>query len=76
MQLMDAACGMRDTPWRIATCDAPGVATSRSTMHPGVHQLHWMRYVVGEVAGVSGLVRTFEPLRYRRDAEGRKHRAG
>ncbi len=33
--------------------------------------MHWMRYVVGEVAAVGALARTFEPLRYRRDAEGR-----
>ena len=30
-----------------------------------------MRYVVGELASVSALARTLEPVRYRRDADGR-----
>jgi predicted dehydrogenase len=36
----------------------------------GVHQMHWMRYVVGEVAAVGAVARTFEPLRYLRDGDG------
>src|SRR5262249_61884093 len=36
----------------------------------GVHQMHWMRYVVGEVAAVGAVARTFEPLRALRDGQG------
>jgi predicted dehydrogenase len=32
--------------------------------------MHWMRYVVGEVAAVSASARTFEPLRFLRDTQG------
>src|SRR3954447_2211578 len=37
----------------------------------GVHQMHWLRYVVGEVAAVGATARTLEPWRYRRDEQGR-----
>lgn len=56
-----------DTPWRHRKLLGGG----GGSIDIGVHQMHWMRYVVGEVAAVGALARTFEPLRYRRDAEGR-----
>jgi predicted dehydrogenase len=36
----------------------------------GVHAMHWLRYVCGEVATVQGTVRTFEPLRVLRNEVG------
>lgn len=55
-----------DTPWRHQRLLGGG----GGSIDIGVHQMHWMRYVVGEVAAVSALTRTLEPVRYRRDAEG------
>ncbi|MDB5075220.1 MAG: oxidoreductase domain protein [Chloroflexi bacterium] len=55
-----------DTPWRHQRLHGGG----GGSIDIGVHQMHWMRYVVGEVATVSALTRTLEPVRYRRDAEG------
>src|SRR3712207_8843597 len=48
----------------------------RSTLFPYTtlfrsHQMHWLRYVVGEIGAVSAIARTFEPLRFRRDEQGR-----
>ena len=55
-----------DTPWRHHKLQGGG----GGSIDIGVHQMHWMRYVVGEVAAVSALARTFEPIRYRRDDRG------
>ena len=55
-----------DTPWRHQLLHGGG----GGSIDIGVHQMHWMRCVVGEVAAVSGLARTFEPTRNRRDADG------
>jgi predicted dehydrogenase len=54
-----------DTPWRHVAAQAGGGAT----LDIGVHMLHGLRYLCGEVATVSALVRTFEPRRVLR-AEG------
>jgi len=55
-----------DTPWRHIAAQAGGGAT----LDIGVHMFHGLRYLCGEVATVSALVRTFEPQRYLRDADG------
>jgi predicted dehydrogenase len=55
-----------DTPWRHYKLKAGG----GGSIDIGVHQMHWMRYVVGEIAAVQATVRTLEPERYRRDAQG------
>ena len=55
-----------DTPWRHARVQAGG----GPTLDIGVHLFHRVRYVCGEVRSVFGRVRTFEPVRYRRDAAG------
>ena len=55
-----------ETPWRHQKLLGGG----GGSIDIGVHQMHWMRYVVGEVAAVSALARTLEPVRYRRDPQG------
>jgi predicted dehydrogenase len=55
-----------DTPWRHQKLLGGG----GGSIDIGVHQMHWLRYVVGEIAAVSATARTFEPLRYRRDQHG------
>lgn len=57
-----------DTPWRHHRLLGGG----GGSIDIGVHQMHWMRYVVGEPVTVSALVRTLEPVRYRYDAEGHR----
>lgn len=54
------------TPWRHHKLQAGG----GGSIDIGVHQMHWLRYVVGEVAAVSALARTFEPERRARDEQG------
>lgn len=56
-----------ETPWRHRKLEAGG----GSTLDLGVHQFHWLRYVVGQVAWVSAVAPTFEEHRYTRDAEGK-----
>jgi predicted dehydrogenase len=56
-----------DTPWRHYKLEGGG----GGSIDIGVHQFHMLRSVLGEVAWVSAVARTFEPQRYRRDAEGR-----
>ncbi|MCS7219897.1 MAG: Gfo/Idh/MocA family oxidoreductase [Anaerolineae bacterium] len=56
-----------DTPWRHRKLEAGG----GGAVDIGVHHFHWLRYVLGEVAWVSAVTRTFEPVRYRRDEAGR-----
>jgi predicted dehydrogenase len=55
-----------DTPWRHEKLLGGG----GGAIDIGVHQMHWQRYVVGEVAAVSATARTFTPTRYRRDETG------
>jgi predicted dehydrogenase len=55
-----------DTPWRHRKLEGGG----GGALDIGVHQFHLLRYVFGEVAWVSGVARTFEPVRYRRDGAG------
>jgi 1,5-anhydro-D-fructose reductase (1,5-anhydro-D-mannitol-forming) len=55
-----------ETPWRHQKLGGGG----GGSIDIGVHQMHWLRYVVGEVAAVGGVARTFEPWRYRRDEQG------
>jgi predicted dehydrogenase len=49
-----------ETPWRHRKLEGGG----GGALDIGVHVMHMVRYVCGEVAAVSGTVRTFEPLRY------------
>ena len=49
-----------ETPWRHRKLEGAG----GGAIDIGVHVMHMVRYVCGEVAAVSGTVRTFEPLRY------------
>jgi len=56
-----------DTPWRHEKRRGGG----GGSIDIGVHQLHWMRYVVGEIASVGAVARTYEPVRSRRDERGR-----
>ena len=55
-----------DTPWRHQKLLGGG----GGSIDIGVHQMHWLRYVVGEIAAVGAVARTLEPLRYRRDEQG------
>jgi predicted dehydrogenase len=50
-----------DTPWRHVKL----VAGGGPTIDIGVHQAHWLRYVLGEVRTMTALTRTFEPERRR-----------
>lgn len=49
-----------ETPWRHRKLEGAG----GGAIDIGVHVMHMVRYVCGEVAAVSGTVRTFEPMRY------------
>lgn len=49
-----------ETPWRHRKLEAGG----GGAIDIGVHVMHWVRYVCGEVASISGTVRTLEPVRY------------
>ena len=55
-----------DTPWRHQKLLGGG----GGSIDIGVHHMHWLRSVVGEIAAISAAARTFEPVRYRRDARG------
>ena len=55
-----------ETPWRHEKLRGGG----GGSIDIGVHQMHWVRYVVGEVAAVGAVARTFEPTRYVRDEQG------
>ncbi len=55
-----------DTPWRHRKLEAGG----GGSVDIGVHHFHILRYAFGEVAWVSAVTRTFEPVRYRRNAAG------
>ena len=54
------------TPWRHQKLLGGG----GGSIDIGVHQMHWLRYVVGEIQSVNAVARTFEPLRYLRDEQG------
>ncbi|MEN9937637.1 MAG: hypothetical protein RLZZ387_4216 [Chloroflexota bacterium] len=56
-----------ETPWRHKKLLGGG----GGSIDIGVHQMHWQRYVVGEVDAVSATARTLAPTRYRRDDAGR-----
>ncbi len=56
------------TPWRHHKLLGGGGGGS---IDIGVHQMHWQRYVVGEIKSVSATARTFAPIRYLRDERGR-----
>ncbi|OAI54710.1 oxidoreductase [Planctomycetaceae bacterium SCGC AG-212-F19] len=51
------------TPWR----HVKHLAGGGGSIDIGVHQMDVVRYVMGEVAGVQALVRTFEPERFLRE---------
>lgn len=55
-----------ETPWRHKKLLGGG----GGSIDIGVHQFHWLRYVLGEVAWVSAVARTFEPVRRLRDEAG------
>jgi 1,5-anhydro-D-fructose reductase (1,5-anhydro-D-mannitol-forming) len=55
-----------ETPWRHKKLLGGG----GGAIDIGVHQMHWQRYVVGEVATVSATTKIFTPTRYLRDAQG------
>jgi predicted dehydrogenase len=55
-----------DTPWRHYKLEGGG----GGSIDIGVHQFHLLRYIFGEVAWVSAVAKTFEPVRYRRDEAG------
>lgn len=55
-----------DTPWRHRKLLGGG----GGTIDIGVHLFHLLRYVFGEVAWISAVTRTFEPVRHRRAADG------
>src|SRR6185369_6096148 len=55
-----------ETPWRHQKLLGGG----GGSIDIGVHQMHWMRYVVGEIAAVGAMARIFEPQRALRDAQG------
>lgn len=54
------------TPWRHNKLQAGG----GGAIDIGVHQVDWMRAVVGELGAVSGTARTFAPTRFLRDDAG------
>jgi len=55
-----------ETPWRHDKLFAGG----GGSIDIGVHQMHLLRHVLGEVLSVQALVRTFEPERFWKDAAG------
>ena len=55
-----------ETPWRHKKLLAGG----GGTIDIGVHQMHWLRYVFGEIAWVQAVTKTFEPVRHRFDDAG------
>ncbi len=55
-----------ETAWRHQKLLAGG----GGALDIGVHQMHWQRAVVGEIAAVSATARTLTPQRFLRDAAG------
>lgn len=58
-----------ETPWRHQKLRAGG----GGTIDIGVHQFHLLRYVFGEVAWISAVTPTLEPLRYMPDDMAREN---
>lgn len=58
-----------ETPWRHDKLRAGG----GPVIDLGVHRFDVLRYTVGPIVAVSGLVRTFEPVRILRDLSGAEH---
>jgi predicted dehydrogenase len=56
-----------ETPWRHLKLLGGG----GGSIDIGVHQMHWQRYVVGEIAAVSAVARSFAPERVLLDTAGR-----
>jgi predicted dehydrogenase len=56
-----------ETPWRHRKLEGGG----GGSIDIGVHQFDLLRYIFGEVAWVGAVARSFEPVRHRRDADGR-----
>jgi predicted dehydrogenase len=55
-----------ETPWRHRKLEAGG----GGAIDIGVHVMHWVRYICGEIYSVQAAVRTFEPMRFHRDEAG------
>jgi predicted dehydrogenase len=55
-----------ETAWRHRKVEAGG----GGAIDIGVHAMHWVRYVMGPIHAVQAAVRTFEPVRRHRDAQG------
>ena len=55
-----------NTPWRHLRSEAGGIS-----LDLGVHFLHQLRYVAGEIRTVSAQTAVVEPRRYMRDEQGR-----
>jgi predicted dehydrogenase len=55
-----------ETPWRHRKLEAGG----GGALDIGVHAMHWIRYICGDIYSVQAAVRTFEPVRVHRDATG------
>ncbi len=55
-----------DTPWRHQKLLGGG----GGAIDIGVHQMHYQRYVVGEIASVNATAKTLMPMRYVRDVHG------
>lgn len=56
-----------ETPWRHRKLEAGG----GGALDIGVHIMHLASYVCGEIYSIQGTVRTFEPVRYLKDAAGK-----
>jgi predicted dehydrogenase len=57
-----------DTPWRHRKVQGGG----GGSIDIGVHLFNVLRYLGGEITEVTAVARTFEPVRYVEDAEGRR----
>ncbi len=55
-----------ETPWRHQKLRAGG----GGSIDIGVHQMDWMRYVMGEVRSVTAMVETFVPTRTHTNSDG------
>jgi predicted dehydrogenase len=55
-----------ETPWRHHKLEAGG----GGAIDIGVHVMHWLRYICGDIASIHASVRTFEPVRHTRDKLG------
>lgn len=60
-----------DTPWRHQKLLGGG----GGAIDIGVHQMHYQRYVIGEIQSISATARTLVPTRHQRDAQGKVTRS-